>query len=122
MARLHEGTIAIFDDSQQPTGNFQNQNDGPFGIAIPHPEMKKLRHELVLVIDGPENVRVAVEECLRRAATAAALAALIAAFASGGMTATNAAWAAFQAEFVRCAGEQVSAKIDDNSHWITWVA
>lgn len=120
MAILHKDTIAIFDDSFQPTGTIHWKNDGPWGLPNPHIEMKKLRHELVLTIEGPEDLKDAAENCLRQGAIAGAVSALIASFIGAGIGATGAAWAAFQTAFIACAGNQIQIRIDDSSHWITW--
>lgn len=120
MSVLHQGTIAVFDDSFQPTGTIHWRNDGPLGIPNPHVEMKKLRHELVLKIEGPDGLKDAAEDCLKQAAISAAIAAVISSFVGAGIGATGAAWGIFQAQFLACAGQQVQVRIDDSSHWITW--
>ena len=120
MSILHQGSIAIFDDSFQPTGTIHWPNDGPFGIPTPHVEMKKLRHELTLTVEGPEDLRAAVEDCFKQAAVSAAIAAVIGSFVGAGIGATGAAWETFQTQFIACAGNQIQVRIDDQSHWITW--
>lgn len=114
MAVLVSKTIAVFDDSFQPTGAIHMQ-----GIN-PHIEMKKLRHELSLTVEGPDDLKDAVAGCLKQAAVAAALTAVVAAFSGVGISATSAAWSIFETSFIGCTGHQVTARIDDKSHWITW--
>lgn len=113
MATLVQEVIAVFDDSFQPTGL---EWDG----LIPHAKMKKLRHELTLTIDGPDDIRGKVEGCLKQAGIAAALTALAAAFSGVGIGATGAAWGIFQTTFISCVGNNVQTRIDDKSHWIEW--
>ena len=113
MSVLYQNNITTFDDSFQPTG-------GSKFDPWPHFEMKKLRHELTLTVEGPDDLRQAVEGCLQQATAAGLLAAVVASFTGVGIGGTAAAFTVFQAEFTRCAGEQVTAKLDDKSHWITW--
>ena len=114
MAVLYQNSIAIYDDSFQPTGTIH------WNGFTPHIEMKKLRHELTLTVDGPDNLAGAVQQCVQQGAIAAAISVIAASFIGAGVGATGPAWAAFQAAFVNCAGNQVQARLDDNSHWITW--
>lgn len=116
MSEVYKDVIAVFDDSFQPTGNTKGSLWPP-SLSI---EMKKLRHELTLTVEGPESGAAAARECVQRAAQAGLLGAVAGAFVGVGLGATTGAWAAAQAELVRCMGEQFSARIDDNSHWITW--
>ena len=113
MATMIQQNIAIFDDSFQPTGI-------EFEGFVPHVKMKKLRHELTLTVDGPDDVKVKVEDCIKQAGVAAALTAVAAAFSGAGIGATSAAWSIFQSAFIGCVGSSVQAKIDDRSHWIEW--
>lgn len=120
MATLVDRQIAVFDDSFQPTGTIHWRNDGPFGLPNPHVEMKKLRHELHLTIDGPNDLSGAVQQCLQQSLIAGLITGLAAAFLGAGLGATGPAWNAFQAAFINCAGHQVTTRIDDKSHWISW--
>lgn len=113
MAVLYQNVIAVFDDSFQPTGV---EWEG----LVPHLKMKKLRHELTITVEGPEDLGESARTCLQEAGIAGLVAAVAAAFIGAGIGATGPAWAAFQAAFVRCAGNQVSLHLDDNSHWIEW--
>lgn len=122
MAILHQGNVAIFDDSFQPTGEFESKDDGPFGLPVPHAKWKKLRHTLAFTIEGPEDLTAAAEDCLKKAAVAGAFAAIVAAFTTGGIGAVSALWQAFEATFLACAGEQVSTRIDDHSEWLYWLS
>jgi len=114
MAILYQNTIAVFDDSFQPTGV---EWDG----WVPHVKMKKLRHELTLTVEGPDDLGGAVQNCIQQGTIAAAVAAIAASFIGAGIGATGPAWTAFQATFIQCAGEQVQMRLDDKSHWIEWV-
>jgi hypothetical protein len=114
MGVLLAKTIAVYDDSFEPTGTIHWH-----GIE-PHIEMKKLRHELSLTIEGPDDTKEAILNCLKQAGVASALSATVAAFAGAGIGATPAAWDLFRNAFLTWAGQQVNARLDDQSHWITW--
>lgn len=103
---LVEQTIAVFDDSFQPVGFC-----GGF-----HVKMKKLRHELVLIVEGPDEGRI--RHCINEAAAAGLIAAIVAAFVTGG-AALQAAIAAFLGRLEQCLGASM-AKIENRSHWIEW--
>lgn len=103
-----ERTIAIYDDSFQPIGLC-----GGF-----HVKMKKLRHELTLTVNGPDEDKI--RHCIDEAFAAGLLAALIAAFASGGMGAAQAFIAAALSSLGGCLGSSYSVRFDDKSHWIEW--
>lgn len=109
--------LASYDDSIQPTGTIHWKNDGPFGTPAPHVEMKKLHHDLVLTVEGPDEDRI--RDCIRKAAAAGLVAAIVAAVATGG-GALHAAIAAALAALERCLGDGFSVRIDDQSHWIYW--
>lgn len=113
MAILVDDTIAVYDDSFQPTGNVRFD-------PWPHMEMKKLRHELHLVIEGPDDGTAAARDCLGRAAAAGLIAAIGTAFLGVGIGATAAAWEAASAALVKCLGDQFRVHLDDRSHWISW--
>lgn len=109
-------TLAAYEDSIQPTGTIHWKNDGPFGTPVPHVEMKKLSHRLVLTVEGPDEDRI--RDCIRQAGAAGLIAAIVAA-ATGG-AALPAAIAAVLAALEQCLGEGFSARVDDQSHWIYW--
>lgn len=109
-AIIHQ-TLAEYDDSIQPTGTIHW--DG----LIPHVEMKKLRHRLVLTVEGPDAARI--EDCIRQAATAGVIAAIAAAIATGGLGLTAALSAALST-LSACLGEAYTPRIEDQSHWIYW--
>ena len=114
MAILLSKTIAVYDDSFQPTGEVHWQG------LDPHIEMKKLRHELTLTIEGPNDEMAAAIGCLKEAGIAAALSTVVAAFSGVGIGGTSAAWGIFQAAFLKCAGEKIQTRLDDKSIWIKW--
>jgi hypothetical protein len=85
--------------------------------------MKKLAHTLILTIDGPSSAADVVSkahECVNKALAAGAIAAVGAAFISGGIGSANAAWATASATLTGCLGGSYSVTIDDESHWVTW--
>ena len=83
MAVLHDHSIASLDDSQQPTGTIHwTQSGGLIPVPVSHVEMKKLHHELRLVINGPDGADVSA--CVNQAAFAGLLAGLVAAYVTGG--------------------------------------
>lgn len=110
-------SLATYDDSFQPTGTIHWKNDGPFGTPMPHLEMKKLRHDLTLTIEGPDEDRI--RGCIRQAAAVGLIAAIVAAIATGG-GALHAAISAALAALEQCLGDGFSVRIDDQSHWIFW--
>ncbi|MDK9696744.1 MAG: hypothetical protein OEL76_10150 [Siculibacillus sp.] len=121
MAILFTHSIASFDDSHQPTGRIVTRNDGPFGLPNPHLEWKRLHHELVLTVEGPDDLRDAVNGCLQQAAVAAAIAGLSAAFLGAGLGATGPALEVFKSVFTACIGRSIDVRLDDRSEWIVWV-
>ncbi|OAT18849.1 hypothetical protein M979_1673 [Buttiauxella noackiae ATCC 51607] len=111
--------LASYDDSIQPTGTIHWKNDGPFGLPVPHPEMKKLTHSIIITVDGPDESKV--RECLSRAFTSATIAAILAALISGGMAAASAFFAAGTESLKSCLGDElISVNIVDDSHWVFW--
>lgn len=113
MAALVDEVIGVFDDSFQPTGNTKFD-------PWPHLEMKKLRHELHLTIEGPDDGAAAARNCLNQALGAGLIAAVGTAFLGVGIGATAAAWEAASATLLTCLGGQFSTRLDDRSNWITW--
>jgi subtilisin family serine protease len=109
--------LASYDDSIQPTGTIHWRNDGPFGLPTPHVEMKKLHHELVLTLDGPDEPRM--RDCLNQAVAAGVIAAIAAAVATGGL-ALQAAVSAALATLTSCLGAGFQARVDDKSRWDYW--
>lgn len=99
-------SLAAFDDSFQPTGTIHWHNDGPFGTPTPHVEMKKLHHELTLVVEGPDEARI--RSCINQAIAAGLIAAIAAAFATGGL-ALQAAISAALTALTACLGNNFSA-------------
>ena len=118
MAVLYDHRVASFDDSIQPTGTIHwGKSGGLIPVPIPHVEMKKLHHELHLVINGPNGADVS--NCVQNAAVVGLLTAVVVAYATGG-AATAAAEAAFTGALEGCLGAHFSATFQDHSHWITW--
>jgi hypothetical protein len=100
-------TIAVYDDSFQPIGFC-----GGF-----HLKMKKLRHELILTVEGPDEAKI--RSCLSQAVAAGLIAAIISAFVTGG-AALPAAIAAATSTLEACLGRGFSIRFDNRSHWIEW--
>lgn len=99
--------LASYDDSQQPIGFC-----GGFSVR-----MKKLVHTLTLYIYGPSESDA--RNCVNNAAGIGLIAAIIAAFATGG-GAFSAAISSFIASLENCLGDKFTIKIDDSSHWEEW--
>ena len=110
MGTVYDQSIASFDDSFQPTGV---EWDG----IVPHMKMKKLHHDLHLVIDGPDGADI--KKCLVGAAEAG-MVAVVSAYITGG-TAIVAAEGIFLGVLGGCLGADFSARLDDRSHWVNWV-
>jgi hypothetical protein len=102
--------LAIFDDSFQPTGNTKFD-------PWPHVEMKKLRHHLTLKVTGPDENKI--RSCINQSVAAGLIAAIAAAYATGGLG-LSAAVSAFLASLTSCLGNGFEAKVDDRSYWIYW--
>jgi hypothetical protein len=102
--------LGSYDDSFQPTGRVKFD---PF----PHVEMKKLHHDLTLIVTGPDEARI--RSCINEAIAAGLLAAIVAALATLG-AALPAAISAFLARLEGCLGQSFSARIENQSHWEYW--
>lgn len=102
--------LAVYDDSFQPTGASKFD-------PWPHFEMKKLRHHLTLTVTGPDEAKI--RSCINQAIGAGLIAAIAAAYATGGLG-LSAATSAFLASLTSCLGNGFDARIDDRSHWIYW--
>jgi len=114
MTLLYDSIVARFDDSIQPTGTIHWSGGFP---PVPHVEMKKLSHELHLVIEGPDGSDVT--RCVTNAAIMGGLAAVVAAYCTGG-AALPAAEAAFTSVLAQCLGDSFNVKFDDHSNWVFW--
>lgn len=101
--------IAVYDDSFQPIGFCSG--------FPPRVKMKKLRHRLVLTIEGPDEGKI--RRCINEAIAAGLLAAIVAVFITGG-AALSAAIAALKSYLVSCLGSSFTIRVDRKSHWIEW--
>lgn len=101
--------IAVYDDSFQPIGFCSG--------FPPKVKMKKLRHRLILTIEGPDERKI--RRCINEAIAAGLLAAIIAVFVTGG-AALSAAIGALKSYLVACLGSGFEVRIDRRSHWIEW--
>lgn len=99
--------LATYDDSFQPIGMCSM-----FSI-----KMKKLRHNLELTVTGPDEARI--RHCIEQATVAGLIAAIIAAYATGG-AALPAAISAFVGSLESCLGSSFQVRVDNRSHWIEW--
>ena len=79
--------------------------------------MKKLVHDLWLTVEGPSETEI--NSCFHKALAIGLVAAIIAAYATGG-AALHAAVSAFLSYLKGCLGDKYSARVDDNSHWDEW--
>ncbi len=100
-------TIAVFDDSFQPTGMCSM-----FSVR-----MKKLRHELTLVVEGPDEARI--RACIAEAVGVGLIAAIVTTFPLGG-GGLAAAIGAGVSHLKTCLGGSFDVRIDNRSHWIEW--
>lgn len=115
---IFKRNIASYEDSHQPTGTVHWKNDGPFGLSIPHPEMKKLVHNLSLIIEGPDEEKI--RKCVNDALSQGVFAGIIAAFVTGGIGVIEAFLATVTASLTACIGGG-TVKFADDSHWEYWV-
>lgn len=99
--------LAIFDDSFQPIGF----------CSWKSVKMKKLRHELTLVVTGPDEAKI--RDCIAKALGAGLIAAIIVTFPTGG-GGLAAALSAFLGYLENCLGSAFQVRIDNRSHWIEW--
>lgn len=102
--------LASYDDSIQPTGATKFD-------PWPHLEMKKLHHNLVLIVEGPDEAHI--RDCINKAIAAGLIAAIIAACATLG-AALPAAISAFMKALGLCLGAGFTVKVEDQSHWVYW--
>jgi hypothetical protein len=102
--------IASYDDSFQPTGATKFD-------PWPHIQMKKLHHDLTLVVEGPDEARI--RDCINKALAAGLIAAIVAACATLG-AALPAAISAFLKMLTACLGSGFTVRMEDRSHWEYW--
>lgn len=105
---IYKQTIASYEDSWQPIG---------FCSGFGSIKMKKLKHDLVLTIEGPDGEKI--KNCIERSIGIGLIAAIIAAYVTGG-AALPAAISAFLASIESCLGEGFSVRFDDHSDWVKW--
>jgi len=102
-------TVAVYDDSFQPIGLCSG-----FGSI----KMKKLRHEITLIIEGPDESKI--RRCFEESVAAGLIAGIAAVFLTGGL-ALSAALAAFKSYLIQClADSSFEVRIERSSHWIEW--
>lgn len=103
-----EQEIAVYDDSFNIIG---------FCNGFGRLKMKKLRHDLYLVVNGPDETKI--RSCFEQAAGAGLIAAIVAVFVTGG-AALEAAIGAFLGQFTKCLGAGFSVRFEHRDHWIEW--
>jgi hypothetical protein len=106
-ANIYQRDIAHFEDSWQPIGM----------CSLISVKMKKLKHTLTLTIEGPD--RQHMEKCAQQAFAVGIMAAIAAAFATGGLG-LKAAIEAAVGYLVGCLGSGYNVRFDDRSHWEEW--
>lgn len=112
-----------YDDSHQVDCHMENA--GIFGLPSPHCRTRALRHELRLVINGPNdaNLRQAINGCVQQGAIVGAVAGVGGAVATGGV-AVGAAVQTFINYVATCVGgyaaQSITANINNDSHWVTY--
>ncbi|HCV02088.1 MAG TPA: hypothetical protein DG048_05535 [Pseudoalteromonas sp.] len=99
--------LAVFDDSFNIIGHCG-------GLSV---RMKKLRHELTLIVEGPNEADI--RRCIERSAGAGLIAAIVAVYLTGG-AALHAAIGAFTASLESCLSDEFHIKIEDKTRWIKW--
>lgn len=119
---LYEQVLGVYDDSWQSKAEW---DDCSFP-CLPRTTVRwrSLRHEMTLVVKGPDSQYVAhaVNGCMQESAGAGVVAGLAAVYTGG--AAMPAAWGAFKTYFFGCLSYKgaggVSIQIDDRSHWTDW--
>lgn len=101
-------TVATYDDSFNAVG---------FCSGFGHIKMKKLRHELTLIVEGPSEDQI--RNCVDQAVGVGLIAAIVAVYATGG-GGLSAAASAFLSHLQNCLGSDFKVRLDDSSHWIEW--
>lgn len=106
---VFQQTLCVYDDNVRPTGAVHRHG------ATSQFEMKKLRHRLVLTIEGPD--RVLVEQGFARTIATDTITSdtVASAVASGGFALQPAL-----SSLLDHLGDAYVARIDDQSHWIYW--
>src|ERR1035441_677633 len=116
---LYKQTLFVYDDSWQSKVEW---DDCTFCIPRATVRWRALRHEMTLIVNGPNDqyVQNAVNACMQEAAGAGLVAGLAAVYTGG--AAMPAAWGAFQNYFLGCLTYKgvgsVSIQIADQSHWV----
>ncbi|HLO94585.1 MAG TPA: hypothetical protein VK195_09720 [Burkholderiaceae bacterium] len=104
---LYRQDLASYDDSFNVIGSC-----GLFSL-----KMKKLRHTLTLTVEGPDEARI--RRCVEEATAVGLIAAIVAAFATGG-GGLSAAVSAFIGQLQGCLGDAFTITVEDHSDWIEW--
>jgi hypothetical protein len=119
---LYKQSLFVYDDSWQSKAEW---DDCRFP-CIPRMTVRwrALRHDMTLVVKGPDDqfVQNAVNGCMQEAAGAGVVAALAAVYTGG--AAMPAAWGAFESYFLGCLSYKgagaVWVGIEDRSVWTDW--
>ena len=100
--------LASFDDGASPIG---------FGADFGRIRMKNLRHRLTLTIAGPDEAEI--RRCLAETAGRGRVAAIVAAYATGG-GAISATVSALLLQLQDDLGPAFDIRVDDRADWIEW--
>lgn len=119
---LYNQTLFVYDDSWQSKAEW---DDCRFCIPRVTVRWRALRHEMTLVVKGPNDqyVRNAVWGCMQEAVGAGVVAGLAAVYTGG--AAMPVAWPAFKGYFFGCLSYRavnapIYVGIEDKSHWTSW--
>jgi hypothetical protein len=118
---IYKNVVFVYDDSWQSKAEWDDCR-----ICIPKVTVRwrSLRHEMTLVVKGPDSefAKNAVNSCMQEAIGAGLVATLAAVYTGG--AAMPAAWGAFEQYFVGCLSYKgagsVSFGIEDRSQWTPW--
>lgn len=81
--------------------------------------MKKLEHNLYIVIDGPDLSTA--KNCLQNAISTGVIAGVGAAFMGVGLSAAEIAFSAAKASMLECLGSGFDIRLESDSQWIYWI-
>jgi len=84
----------------------------------PKTTMKKLEHNLYVVIEGPDEAKA--KDCFDQALKAGLIAGVAAAFIGAGLGAAQIAFGAAKASMLACLGDGFDVLLRDESHWVYW--
>lgn len=118
---IHDG----IDPRVPPRSTIVVKNDGIFGFPSPRVKLKYRRVRAVLIVEGPnqQDVISAARQCAERAIVAGVVAAVVAAYFTGGSAAVQAGIASTIADLTTCVSQtanrivEISGKVDMREYW-----